>query len=765
MELAGGRYRITHKLGEGGMGEVYRADDVRLQRAVAIKMIRPAQDTPAARARLWREARAAASVSHPNICQLYEIGEENGSLFIAMELVDGEPLSARLARGALPLGEAVEIGLVMLSALSDLHGHGIVHRDLKPSNIHLTSRGLKLLDFGLARPLKSDIGDPSDPSAAETRPPSTEQGVRVGTPRYMAPEQAAGELVDARADLFAAGVVLHEMLTGTPLFARNNVMQILHAIAYDQPPALVGSPAIAAVDRVIHRALAKRREDRYQSAEAMTMDLRAAGALVQGDDALQVRPMSRLIVLPFRLLRPDAEIEFLAFSLPDALTLSLSNLESLVVRSSLTVRATAAETDVRSIAKEMEVDIVLTGTLLRAGNQLRVAAQLVDARGTLVWSHQAQTTIGDLFQLQDSLAGRIVESLALPLSTREHRRLKGDVPASAKAYEFYLRANQISRGARIWTDVATWAVARDLYLQSIESDGRFAPAWAELGRVFRLMAKASTSLEERDERMARSEAAFVRALELNPDLASAHTFFAQLELPLGRARQALARLLERATYRGSDPDLFAGLCQVSRYCGLLEASLVAHERATRLDPAIVTSVAHTYFCLGDSARVIEYLERKVGSSGYAGLIALAEVGRIDDAIASADRMSQAPAPFRGMVLAARYLIEGKLEASARALDEVVGVQDDPEALFYFARHYARLARTERALRTLEMAIDRGYWCYASLLRDPWFESLRDEPTLQRLLDRLHDANEQIVASFHAAGGPAILGAIPQLPSL
>ena len=265
-----GHYRVSRKLGEGGMGIVYAAHDERLGREVAIKTVRDAGHDKQSRDRFWREARAAAAVSHPNVCQLYEIEESGGELFIAMELLEGESLAARLGRGAIELIEASTMMLGTLSALEALHDRAIVHRDLKPSNVFLTKFGVKLLDFGLARPLVDD----TDATVQDLTLP----GRVVGTPAYMAPEQLAGRPLDARADLFAAGVLFYEMLTATSPFAGDSLMASMHAVLHTTPPALTGSPAIDAVDQIIQRALEKQPERRYQAARAMADDIRAAMA-------------------------------------------------------------------------------------------------------------------------------------------------------------------------------------------------------------------------------------------------------------------------------------------------------------------------------------------------------------------------------------------------------------------------------------------------------------------------------------------------------
>src|SRR2546422_6140593 len=397
-----GHYRLLRKLGEGGMGVVYAAHDERLDRPTAIKMIRETGNADEARKRFWREARSAASINHPNVCQLYEIGEEGGDLFIAMELLEGESLAERLTRGPLPLPEGVRISLAMLSALQVFHRKQAVHRDLKPSNVFLTEESVKLLDFGLAQ-LASH--------ASETQTGITIPGALAGTPHYMSPEQLLGQPISPASDLFAVGAILFEMLTGEHAFTGSSVAEIFHSVTYDQPLTLTGSSAISAVDRVIHRALAKRPLDRYADPEAMARDLRTALLLEDSGSGPHTRGTTRLMVLPFRILRPDPETDFLAFSLPDAITSSLSGLDSLVVRSSVAAARFASGTpDLKAIASEAGVDVVLTGTLLRAGDQIRVSTQLVEASGgTLLWSKTSDASMRDIFQLQDDLVHRIVE--------------------------------------------------------------------------------------------------------------------------------------------------------------------------------------------------------------------------------------------------------------------------------------------------------------------------------------------------------------------
>ena len=439
------------------MGVVYAARDERLQRAVALKTMTSARGDDTARRRFWREARAAARVNHPHVCQIYEIGEDDGELFIAMELLQGEVLAERLRRGALSVPEAVTVALEMLAALSALHAQGVIHRDLKPSNVFLTAHGVKLLDFGLARP--------ETPEFDGEREDLTRAGVVMGTPRYMAPEQVTGGTADARSDLFAAGAILFEMLAGRPAFTGATMVEVFHATRYEQPPALTGSPAVAAVDRVIRRALAKRPDERPASADILADELRAVRGLESTSAPALAHPLTRLVVLPFRILRPDSETDFLAFSLPDAITTSLTGIGSLVLRSSAVAgRFGGNAPDLRALAAEADVDRVVMGTLLRAGAELRVSAQLVDApSGTVLASHTVQSSLGDLFRLQDDIARRVADALALPL-TGGTSLTPRDTPHDARAYELYLRGERArshlrraERGARALSAVRSIA--------------------------------------------------------------------------------------------------------------------------------------------------------------------------------------------------------------------------------------------------------------------------------------------------------------------
>jgi len=726
------------------MGVVYSADDTRLNRPVALKMILDSGNDEDSRKRFLREAQAAARVTHPNICRLYDIGEVDGRPFLVMELLEGESMSARLGRGPLPLAEALQIALSVLSALAALHRSSIVHRDLKPSNVFLSTQGVKLLDFGLAKPIARHSDD------GRTQTELTAHGVIAGTPRYSSPEQVTGKPVDARSDLFAAAAILFEALAGKPAFAGNSAVEVFHSVLYETPPALSGSQAISAVDRIVRRAMDKNPANRFAEADEMAAELRTVMRLDDSGIHVETRTVKRLIVLPFRALRSDPETDFLAFSLPDAIAASLAGLSSLVVRSSLAAaRFAGVVLDLREIAKEVDVDTVLSGTLLRAGSQLRLTTQLVEApSGTLIWSKASQVELSDIFQLQDTLVSGVVESLALPLTAGDRQQLSHDAPANATAYDLYLRANEA--GAAF----SGFSEAIGLYQQCVALDPGYAPAWARLGRARWMIGKFS---EGAPEQLAEGRGAIERALELNPDLPLAHNLYTNIQVDQGRAVDAMKRLLKRLRSSKTDPELFAGFTHASRYCGLLQASLEAHRQARRLDPNISTTVTHTYFAMGDYQGALDAAFRDFG---YFTPLRLAMLGRIEEAIAILKEKETVVLQRRGQVFmrSLRALLEGNRKASLEASDELIkaGFQD-PEGQYYMARQLAYLGDVGRANYVLSSAVDGGFFCHPQIASDPWLDPIRDDAEFKRLLDRARVLHQEAIEVFRTEGGPPRLG--------
>jgi len=751
-------YTVTGQLGRGGMGIVYAARDERLGRDVALKTMTSLAGDESARRRFWREARAAASVSHPNVCPIYEILEEDGELYIVMELLAGESLAERLKGGALGVSEALPIGLQILAALSALHARGVIHRDLKPSNVFLTPHGVKLLDFGLAR-----AGDPELTRSLDSVANLTATGLVLGTPRYMAPEQVTGDTVDARSDLFAMGAILFEMLAGRPAFPGRNVVEILHATLHDQPPALTGSPAVAAADRVIRRALAKRPADRPASSEAMAEELRGVERVVGDDTAVLACALTRLVVLPFRVLRADPETDFLAFSLPDAIATSLSGIGSLVVRSSAAAARFGGETpDLKALASESDVDRVVIGTLLRAGDQVRASVQLVEAPGgTLITSHTIQSPLGDLFRLQDDIARRVTEALSLPLSGGVPAT--PDVPHHAGAYEFYLRANELAR------DYDHLHEAREQYERCLELDPRFAPGWARLGRCHWVIAKY---LGDAGDGAARTEAAYQQALQLSPRLTLTHKLYAHFESDTGHSRRALVRLLGEAGRHGNDPELFAGLVHACRYCGLYEQSIAAHEEARRLDPNVPTSVEQTLLMMGDVERLFAIARPRGAGSGDSGIraIGLGLAGRREEALITLRELRQAPPipafrPWADYLLAWLERRPADMRAASSALlgwgsspeGRPLRIMEDPEAIFQQGWLFSDVGEAETGIEHLRRSVARGYSVAPTLRDSPAFDALRADRGFAAVVAEAEAGRDEALSAFRAAGGERILG--------
>ena len=457
----------------------------------------------------------------------------------------------------------------------------------------------------------------------------------------------------------------------------------------------------------------------------------------------------RLIVLPFRMLKPDPDVDFLSFSLPDALTSALAAIDSLIVRSSLVAAKYGGDApDLTRIGRETQVDFVVSGTILRVASEVRVAAQLSDAAaGTLLWSHTAHSPIDDLFRLQDSLTDRILSSLSKPLTAPEERRLRHDVPASPKAYELYLRANQVSPFVFTRDKSIT---ARDLYLRSIEEDPAYAPTWARLARVYRLLGKYGGDDPAAD--MDRADDALRHALRLNPDLTIAHHLFALIEVDRGEAPAAMQRLLERLRERGPNAEIYAGLVHACRYCGLLDEAIAAHQRAMALDTATQTGIMHVYFV----RRQWEDVVRVSGHvRGYVFALSLSQLGRDDEALAAFDELAK-KVPLHDFMLAGRELIAGRPEESLAAMTRAIKTFSDPESFYYGARHFAYLGDTASALDLAERSVAGGYTCAEPLMNDPWLDPLRDAPRFKALLSRAQERNAAARAAFTAAHGPQLL---------
>ena len=477
----------------------------------------------------------------------------------------------------------------------------------------------------------------------------------------------------------------------------------------------------------------------------------AVGTPIHVDEEAPAERVIRFIALPFRVLNGDERAGFLEHSLPEAISASLAGLRSLTVRSSLlAARLAEADPDPRHIAREADVDMVLAGTILCESDQVRVSAELIHApSGTLVGSYVSKTRLDNLIEVQDSLVRGIVELLVLRLTERERLVLARSVPASARAYEFYLRANHVQRQRTL----ENLSMARDLYRECLDDDPDYAPAWARLGRCYRFLEKLG---EEGPESLELAKWAFHRAFALSPDLSIAHNLYTPIESDSGHAQAAMVRLLGQAERHPNDPELFGGLVQACRYCGLLDESVRAHHRARRLDAKMVTSVAHTFFLLGDYELALEW--HPPGVRYYLELAILAAAGREAEAAELLSRRRVPGGQFPAMMESLGLTLEGDHSKSLEIVRQGLAVRPtpDPEAKFYLTRHLARDGAHAEALRTIRELAAEGFFCSTALQNDPWLRSLSMLPDFHDVLGEVLSREADARAAFQAAGGDRVL---------
>jgi TolB-like protein len=559
----------------------------------------------------------------------------------------------------------------------------------------------------------------------------------------MSPEQLTGDPIDHRADLYAAGLVLCELLTGRPAFPGRTALDRLEAMLRDEPSGTEEFPNLAPV---LQRALQRRPEMRYPNADAMSIELSAArGAATQ-----PAPPQIRLVVLPFRLIKDDAEIGFLGIALPEAITASLATVRTILVRSNLAAGRLGPDADPIRAGAELDVNHVLTGTIHRAGARLRVSCQLIEVPSERVaWSGVKEMPIGDLFELQDDISRHIVESL--PIERPDLELAKTEVRTTARGYELFLRANQIAH------DHSRWLLARTMYQECVAIDPAFAPAWVALGRVNQLIGKYLE--EDVTAAYAAAAAAFQRAFQLQPSLSIGHQQFAYLEVEQGHPDRGIVRLVTQLRKRPNQPQLFAALCHVSRYCGLLDVSLAADAQARRLDPQVRSSVVNTHLLVADYASMLR-AARSVADQLLA--IARFELGQIDEAIAisRSDRARFEPGTIAHQFsMALTETFEGRDAAPAsRALFEKCGWMPDGEFHFYVARLLSRSGQLELARHSLERALDCGFWAARAFDRDPWLADARQrEPGYAAVAAAAWDRHRGAVEIFEAVGGYELLG--------
>jgi serine/threonine protein kinase/tetratricopeptide (TPR) repeat protein len=598
-----GRYRIVDRLGQGGMGTVFAAEDESLGRRVAVKIITEPDEST--RRRFRREARAAAGVNHPNVCQVYEIGEDRGQLFLAMELLTGEALSSRLARGPMEPVEVISLGRGVLAALTALHETGIIHRDLKPSNVFLTPHGVKLLDFGLARPVPKELTRSIEQGTELTQP-----GLVIGTPRYMAPEQVLGRDVDARTDLFATATILYEAVTGRPAFLGETVVEVLSATLHDQPPPLTGDATLEALDRVLRHGLAKQPADRPATAAEMAAEIEEIAEIAGTPSSSGARPLAvrasrpSIAVLPFTNMSPDKDQDYFCEGMAEDVLNALTKVDGLrVVARASSFRFAGKSHDVAHIGKALEVDHILEGSVRTAGDRLRVTAQLIRVDDSShVWSQRYDRQKEDVFAIQDEISEHLVDALRVRLvgegRAEPVRRHTDDV----EAYHLFLKGQH--NWYRRESDSLQKAAA--FFEEAARKDPAYALAHVGLANAYSSLGYYGM---EPVAALEKARAAVERALALDDRLAEAHSARGLMQMWLlwdwEGAEQSFKASIERS------PEHVLGRCWYSFLLGSTDRqteSLRMAESALALDPLspyVITCLGLSHFNQGENERAIE----------------------------------------------------------------------------------------------------------------------------------------------------------------
>jgi uncharacterized protein (TIGR02996 family) len=780
-------YRIVRKLGSGGMGEVYLAEDSRLERSVAVKILPPEiADHSGRRSRFEAEAKAASAINHPNITHIYDVGEVDGIHFIAMEYVEGSDLGSRLAVAPLEVSEIVDLGAQTADALAEAHERGIVHRDIKPGNIMVNPRRqVKVLDFGLAK-LRTGWGSPHDDDAVtETM---TQPGVVMGTVRYMSPEQALGKEVDARSDVFSLGVVLYELATGRPPFAGDTPTDTITRITRDQPPPVrtFNDAVPDELERIIRKCLEKEPDRRYQSARELAVDLsnlkrdtesgstatpmaqppRAGSrrlvlaaitvlatliAVIVG--ATLLRPTGTTIesiaVLPFENGTGDPDAAYLCDGLTESLISSLSAFPELRVisrRSSFTFKDSGD--DPQTIGRKLGVEGLVMGRVTRTGNQLAVSAELVDVDDNRqLWGGRLEHRNDDVLAIERDLSGAISRALKLDVSGEAADQLARRYEVDPEAHQLYLRGRQLMVGSS-----REMNKAMDYLQQAVATDPDFALAHAELARSFVL--RAYHSVMDRETALASARESVEKALAIDDQLAEAHAVSAEIKYLFDWDWAGADRDLQRAVELNPGSDtvrlIYADfLVSMGRY----DEAIAQSEKAKELDP-LSPSAAHMLAFSLMGTRDYDRAQSEFRAAldlnpnwtwGYIKLSkALADGGQCDQALATAAeaeaQLHGGSTPLARAWLGYTYATCGDLEQGQAALREldVMAAEGyvDPGV---YAELYTAIGTMDQVLDALERSVaDRSPDAiYLPVIPDYFMPELADEPRYLALLEKMN----------------------------
>jgi serine/threonine protein kinase/Tfp pilus assembly protein PilF len=746
-------YSIIEKLGGGGMGVVYKAEDTELDRFVALKFL-PEELARDARAleRLRREARAAAALNHPNICTIYEIGEYNGQRFIAMELLQGQTLRQCIGCNPLPLVVLLALGTQIADALATAHAKGIVHRDIKPANIFITERGqAKILDFGVAKVSSSKEvnGDLETLMTQEVDPDLTRPGAMLGTIAYMSPEQVKAEPLDTRTDLFSFGSVLYEMATGKQAFDGASPGDICRAILHREPLPLsqCNRQAPAALEMVIRKALEKNRELRYQHAADIRTDLQRLERSQPG--ILRQERVSKnidsLAVLPFENASRDPEHEYLSDGIAGSLINNLATIPKLRILAQSTVfRYKGRQTDPQAVGRELNVRAVLTGRVMQSGGSLRIGAELVDvATGSQLWGAQYDRKLGDIFAIQDDISEEISGRLRLRLTRAEKRRLTKRQTDDAEAYRLYLKG--LHHWNR-WTEDG-FHKAIESFQQAVEKDAGYALAHTGLAIMYVLLGWNSY-LPPKDA-FPKAKVAALTSLQLDPDLGEAYTARGGLlwlyDWQWIEAQKAFKRSLQINPHYPTGSHWYAEYLMTM---GCHEEAIVMMKKSQELDPlSLIINAAIGWACY--MARryeeAIEQLQRTAEldpnfpvTYWFLGLL-YRKTGRYDLAITMGEKGVKLSGGSSPMIaaLAHTYGKCGKTKEARQLLCDLTEVAKHKYVAPHFlAGIHIGLGENDRAIEYLEESYrEHSHWL-VYLHIDPSMDDLRNDPRFQDLLRRV-----------------------------
>jgi TolB-like protein/Flp pilus assembly protein TadD len=778
-------YRIVKALGRGGMGVVYEAEDVKLRRRVALKLLPNflARDRQALR-RFEQEAQAASALNHPNICTVYEVDQDHGLHFIAIELLEGETLKERIGRGPLEIREILAIGTEICDALEAAHTVGIIHRDIKPSNIVLTRRGsAKLLDFGVAKRLGPELLQHAE-TLSQLLPPNldlsvTAPGAVIGTAAYMSPEQSAGCDVDARSDLFSMGAVLYEMVTGKCPFSGKNLVDVLQAIQHRQlTPLEQLRPKIPSrLVTIVKKALQKERSLRYQSAAEMRADLQAfrdrlavrakrrkmlplmvlgallfaallAGSLrlqrVQGwifGRTYEPHAIRSIAVLPLENLSGDSAQDYFADGMTDALITDLSKVGALrVISRTSSMHYKGTHKSLPEIAKELDIDAVVEGTVSKAGDRVRINAQLVDAANDQhLWARQYDSDMRDVLRLQADLASAIALEVVGRLTPNERYRLTAKSrQVNPQAYEAFLRGGYFLDK---WT-AESFAKAKGYFEQSITLDASYTDGYTGLAEYY--AASAFLGMVPPREAWLKAESLLAKSLAMDNTSSKAHTLLGMIKLQFRCDREAAEKELNYALQL--NPGDMAALDSHSYY--LLE-------------------LGHTHEAIAEKERVLEHDPLRVITNAELGLY-LNLAGRTDEAIAQLEKTLELDPNYAAAHARLGWAYAEKQQFSQAVFEtqKAISLDKTPARLAQLGEVYARWGKRKEALETIrqlqQMSRQRhvpptmAALIYSRLgdkkaaiawlekaqpeddpkISDPGFESLRSEPRFKILEARL-----------------------------